>query len=92
MKRVITKRLREQAALICALRASCWAGNPRYPGGMNEQTSAVGASDDAESLARTAYAEVPPFHKPCGASYAVEWAEAESWIRTGFVPEGWRDA
>ena len=69
-------RNREDAALICAIKASSWRGE-HY----ERIVGAIGASRRAMGLAYYAY-----FAVWSAATEPHEWAEAEALIRTGWVP------
>lgn len=87
MKRVITKRLREQAAIVCSLKADNARFNWAFPSWAG---TSAGASLAAQELAYDAYAYVGRKNIPWEGGR--DFSEAESLLRTGFVPEGWRDA
>lgn len=72
VKKRISKRTREQAALICAIAASTDGWLVHF--GVFQIARWIGASDDAEYLALEA----------CCA--AAEPAEAEARLRTGWSP------
>jgi hypothetical protein len=82
-----TKKDRENAALICAIAASSKDACPLY----REIQRELAASDDAGALAHDAWRYVrDQLRDPFG--HAPEWvrehdAEAESLLRTGWVPE-----
>jgi hypothetical protein len=76
----ISKEVREEAAMICAIAASC-----RFTGA--EAGDATGASELAMSLAYRSW-----FHSMHGSSHrfgsdwSQDWAEAEALLRTGWSP------
>lgn len=72
----ITKKVREDAALICQIMAS----NPDC----DNFTDIEGVSHAAVELARYAFHAIPSLPGPIG--YVWELGEAESWLRTGWYP------
>lgn len=86
----ITKRLREEAAVLCAIAASNGIG-------ISTAVDYYGSLENSRQLALDAQSAVfAPWIfsqwklKP-GFSYGDTYAEAEALLRTGFVPEGWED-
>ena len=74
----ITKKLREQAAMICAIGAS---NDAAVPWTLDFQIV-------EHQLANAAWRHVfDAYPSQCG--FEVLEAEAEALLRTGFVPEGW---
>ena len=74
----ISKRVREEAAMICAIAAS------------NEGRHLPRLGTAARALADRAFMAVPYWDRdmPTFAIPMIEqWAEAESWLRTGWSPE-----
>ena len=96
MKRVITKRLREQAALICAVMAS----TPEVFSDYRSVGETIGADESTWdvyyglAISTWHHAYRTCYRKDRNGDWTNEIldAEAESLLRTGFVPEGWRDA
>lgn len=90
MAKRISKRVREEAAAICAQMA-CLRAAPnsyQYPPG---QAYIVPASLDEghkpSALAWDAYDAAPVDRSvPVGERLAINWAEAESMLRTGWEP------
>lgn len=79
----ISKRVREEAALICAIAAS--SGEGRYAIGSStwdaEYERHTTLDTDAGLLARKALSRVPPRFQGRAA-----YAEAEALLRTGWMP------
>jgi hypothetical protein len=90
----ITKKLRDDAAVLCALRAS-------HPGfeSFEHPCEAIGVSVTSQTAELARLALGAAYHLRLGrwTSGRPEllqewWAEAEAKIREGFVPAGWVNA
>ena len=77
----ITKRVRDEAALICAVAAS--NGKPISISHVVEQLDR--SIDDAAHLAVKAWDEAHVVYR-CEGGVALEYAEAEAMLRTGWEP------
>ncbi len=74
----VTRRMREEAAMVCALIAS----NPQ----LAELDDPL---DGASGLALSLYAMAYVHAKGAGVAREYADAEAEAMLRTGWTPEGW---
>ena len=89
----ITKKLREQAAMVCAA-AACVRSKSETGGTMvyDHIGNLLGVSRAARKLALDAWHAAPnptdEWRPDRGWTQARD-AEAEALLRTGFVPEGW---
>lgn len=83
----ISAKVREQAAMICAIAASNeWSDFPDLPGGgmpaHRDASPAHALAWDANAVARKAWLKVSwPEWEP-----EAPWAEAEALLRTGWTP------
>lgn len=84
MSRRISKRVREEAALLCALRASYFGGSPNGFYVVDYVASECGIGPAALSLAWAALDAIPLARSEYNASEC--WAEAEAMLRTGWTP------
>jgi hypothetical protein len=87
----ISKRLREQAADLCAQMASWWAvrnvGESWGASPVLQEERASKARRLAESMqSMTTFTVSPDSVSGDYARYVVEWAEAEAMLRTGWTP------
>lgn len=74
--------------MICAIKSAAWTGVNSYAT-MGQIQSTIRAGESVCDLATIAFVAADG----CPTSgVALHWSEAESLLRTGFVPDGWRDA
>lgn len=85
----ISKRVREEAAMICAIAASNeWTDCLDVPGGgMPEQATTSPAHELAWAANRVARKAWDEIEWADGWRPEAPWAEAESLLRTGWSPE-----
>ena len=76
----ITKKLREQAAVLCAFKASQWSAGEFVSVHDIGTPRAAQLALDTRQHAWSRLGKSTP---------VVVYAEAEALLRTGFVPEGW---
>jgi hypothetical protein len=80
----ISKALREDAALICAVAAS---HGPEQSYSFGEVTASLGVGREAEALAREAIDSAICLPASPGPDLQrIDWAEAESLLRCGWSP------
>jgi hypothetical protein len=85
----ISKRVREQAAVLCAQMASWWAARTRYETWEESPVKQVdGTHAGRVACAAQRFASGTRYDGIyCDfGSYVAEWAEAEAMLRTGWEP------